>query len=194
MARRVSWKCRCLHLDVTTLLLAMDDMVSRGHCLDHQLQDTRFHQARCTHHPPRPLPRSLPRNSGTFKAPVGGCSWRCTALVATSIASILTLLLLYFIVLHVCGLDWQFKTLEYQPSHHGPRLPTSTPDSSGNGRRKTQQPTDEWSSTVVSLGTSLSTELPPGQFWHLQLTLSRAQYLKFNVSLGRNAILGLYAR
>ncbi|KAA8588513.1 hypothetical protein FQN60_009858 [Etheostoma spectabile] len=46
----------------------------------------------------------------------------------------------------------------------------------------------------VDIGTQQSQAIPPGLFWRFHLTVHHPTYIKFNLSLSHNALLGVYGR
>ncbi|XP_038630838.1 teneurin-1 isoform X3 [Scyliorhinus canicula] len=46
----------------------------------------------------------------------------------------------------------------------------------------------------VDIGMQVMQTIPPGLFWRLQVTTEHSLYLKFNVSLAKDALLGIYGR
>lgn len=46
----------------------------------------------------------------------------------------------------------------------------------------------------IEVGRRVSQEVPPGVFWRSLLHLSLPQFLKFNISLGKDALFGVYIR
>ncbi|KAK6298091.1 hypothetical protein J4Q44_G00311460 [Coregonus suidteri] len=46
----------------------------------------------------------------------------------------------------------------------------------------------------VEVGRRVSQEIPPGVFWRSLLHLVQPQFLKFNISLGKDALFGVYIR
>eukprot|EP00061_Rhincodon_typus_P017219 g45809.t1 len=46
----------------------------------------------------------------------------------------------------------------------------------------------------VDIGTQVMQTIPPGLFWRFQVITEHALYLKFNVSLAKDALLGIYGR
>lgn len=46
----------------------------------------------------------------------------------------------------------------------------------------------------VEVGRRVTQEVPPGVFWRSLLHLSLPQFLKFNISLGKDALFGVYIR
>ncbi len=46
----------------------------------------------------------------------------------------------------------------------------------------------------IEVGRRVTQEVPPGVFWRSLLHLSLPQFLKFNISLGKDALFGVYIR
>lgn len=46
----------------------------------------------------------------------------------------------------------------------------------------------------LEVGRRVTQEVPPGVFWRALLHLSQPQFLKFNISLGKDALFGVYIR
>ncbi|ELK28386.1 Teneurin-2 [Myotis davidii] len=46
----------------------------------------------------------------------------------------------------------------------------------------------------AEVGRRVTQEVPPGVFWRSQIHISQAQFLKFNISLGKDALFGVYIR
>ncbi|XP_051790160.1 teneurin-2 isoform X2 [Erpetoichthys calabaricus] len=46
----------------------------------------------------------------------------------------------------------------------------------------------------LEVGRRVTQEIPPGVFWRLLLHLNQPQFLKFNISLGKDALFGVYIR
>lgn len=46
----------------------------------------------------------------------------------------------------------------------------------------------------IEVGRRVTQEVPPGVFWRSLLHLSQPQFLKFNISLGKDALFGVYIR
>lgn len=46
----------------------------------------------------------------------------------------------------------------------------------------------------VDIGTQQSQAIPPGLFWRFHMTVHHPTYVKFNLSLTHNALLGVYGR
>ncbi|KAF2986046.1 hypothetical protein EK904_002204 [Melospiza melodia maxima] len=46
----------------------------------------------------------------------------------------------------------------------------------------------------TEVGHRVTQEVPPGVFWRSQIHISQPQFLKFNISLGKDALFGVYIR
>lgn len=46
----------------------------------------------------------------------------------------------------------------------------------------------------IEIGTQQSQTIPPGLFWRFHMTVHHPTYIKFNLSLSHNALLGVYGR
>ncbi|XP_064414034.1 teneurin-4 isoform X3 [Latimeria chalumnae] len=167
--------------------------------------------------PPRPLPRStFSRPAFSLKKPYKYCNWKCAALSAIIISVTLVILLAYFIAMHLFGLNWHLKPMEeqmYQIGEDKPNWPLPTdvtsfplggtglelPDRKGKGTMQGKPdslfPDDSFIDTgEVDLGRRAIQKIPPGTFWRSQLFIDHPMYLKFNVSLGKDALVGIYGR
>ncbi|XP_032108650.1 teneurin-2 isoform X6 [Sapajus apella] len=150
-----------------------------------------------------PPPRLLPRNTFSRKAfklkkPSKYCSWKCAALSAIAAALLLAILLAYFIAMHLLGLNWQLQPADGHTFNNGIR--TGLP---GNDDVATMPSGGKvlWSlknssidSGEAEVGRRVTQEVPPGVFWRSQIHISQPQFLKFNISLGKDALFGVYIR
>ncbi|XP_029439692.1 teneurin-2 [Rhinatrema bivittatum] len=149
--------------------------------------------------PPRLLPRNtFSRNAFKLKKPSKYCSWKCAALSAIAAALLLAILLAYFIAMHLLGLNWQLQPADGHTFNNGIRtgLPGSddvvTMPSGGRGPwapRNSSIDTGE-----IEVGRRVTQEVPAGVFWRSQIHISQPQFLKFNISLGKDALFGVYIR
>ncbi|XP_064422810.1 teneurin-2 isoform X2 [Latimeria chalumnae] len=149
--------------------------------------------------PPRLLPRNtFSRNAFKLKKPSKYCSWKCAALSAIAAAVLLAILLAYFIAMHLLGLNWQLQPADGHTFNNGLRtgLPGSsdvaTMPSGGKGplaTRNTSIDTGE-----IEVGRRATQEVPPGVFWRSQIHINQPHFLKFNISLGKDALFGVYIR
>uniref|UniRef100_A0A4W4DY40 Teneurin transmembrane protein 1 n=1 Tax=Electrophorus electricus TaxID=8005 RepID=A0A4W4DY40_ELEEL len=155
--------------------------------------------------PPRPLPRgNFSRPMFTFNKPHKCCNWKCTALSATAITVTLALLLTYVIAVHLFGLTWQLKPSEAQLYENGVRkqdmgeeqdpllslshapLFACAIDKFQRGRAIERG--------EVDIGMQVVQAIPPGLFWRFHVAVHHPTYVKFNLSLSRDALLGVYGR
>ncbi|XP_035290458.1 teneurin-1 isoform X1 [Anguilla anguilla] len=161
--------------------------------------------------PPRPLPRStFSRPAFSFSKPYKCCNWKCTALSATAITVTLALLLTYVIAVHLFGLTWHLQPTEGQLYENGlskldrdAAVATFSP-LGPPGPNKTSRG-DKGDKTVfqrgrvidrgeVDIGIQVTQIIPPGLFWRFHITVHHPEYVKFNISLARDALLGIYGR
>uniref|UniRef100_A0A3B4EG36 Teneurin-2 n=1 Tax=Pygocentrus nattereri TaxID=42514 RepID=A0A3B4EG36_PYGNA len=174
--------------------------------------------------PPRLLPRNtFSRSAFKLKKPSKYCSWKCAAVTAIAAAALLAILLSYFIAMNLLGLNWQLKPVDGPMLNHGlgTGLPGSTEEAAvppgGRGKllkletqntkgKKFDFPSafpasGPWAfrnSSIdtgdLEVGRRVTQEVPPGVFWRSLLHLSQPQFLKFNISLGKDAVFGVYIR
>uniref|UniRef100_A0A674BQX6 Teneurin-2 n=1 Tax=Salmo trutta TaxID=8032 RepID=A0A674BQX6_SALTR len=138
--------------------------------------------------PPRLLPRNtFSRSSFKLKKPSKYCSWKCAAVSAIAAAVLLVVLLSYFIALNLLGLNWQLKPADGHLINNG--LSTELPGISDVATVNTSISTGE-----LEVGRRLSQDVPPGVFWRSLLHLRQPLFLKFNISLGKDALFGVYIR
>uniref|UniRef100_A0A8C6TH09 Teneurin transmembrane protein 2 n=1 Tax=Neogobius melanostomus TaxID=47308 RepID=A0A8C6TH09_9GOBI len=138
--------------------------------------------------PPRLLPRNtFSRSAFKLKKPSKYCSWKCAAVSAIAAAALLAILLSYFIAINLLGLTWQLKPSEGPMLNNGlgAGLPVNsdvaTLPSGGRG---------PWAGRNSSIDTG-NVEVV---FWRSLLHLGQPQFLKFNISLGKDALFGVYIR
>ncbi|XP_076149042.1 teneurin-1-like isoform X1 [Alosa pseudoharengus] len=156
--------------------------------------------------PPRPLPRStFSRPMFTFNKPYKCCNWKCTALSASAITVTLALLLTYVIAVHLFGLTWHLRPADPQLYENGVSKLNRPPDTSlatlppleGLGPDKSPQKLQRGRAIdrgEVDIGAQVSQVIPPSLFWRFHLTVHHPTYVKFNLSLSREALLGVYGR
>ncbi|XP_056431091.1 teneurin-2 isoform X12 [Hyla sarda] len=147
--------------------------------------------------PPRLLPRNtFSRNAFKLKKPSKYCSWKCAALSAIAAAVLLAILLAYFIAMHLLGLNWQLQPADGHTFNNGIRTSSddvATMPSGGKG---------PWTNTrnssidngEVEIGRRITQEVPAGVFWRSHIHVTQPQFLKFNISLGKDALFGVYIR
>ncbi|XP_071002454.1 teneurin-2-like, partial [Oncorhynchus clarkii lewisi] len=151
-----------------------------------------------------PPPRLLPRNTfsrSAFKLnkPSKYCSWKCAAVSAITTASLLAILLSYFIAINLLGLTWYLQSSEGPVLNNGLSTAGLAVNSDvatlpSGGRAPWPGPNSSIDSGDVEVGRRLSQEIPPGVFWRSLLHLAQPQFLKFNISLGKDALFGVYIR
>uniref|UniRef100_A0A670YIF0 Teneurin-2 n=1 Tax=Pseudonaja textilis TaxID=8673 RepID=A0A670YIF0_PSETE len=149
--------------------------------------------------PPRLLPRNtFSRNAFKLKKPSKYCSWKCAALSAIAAAILLAILLAYFIAMHMLGLNWQLQPADGHTFNNGIRtgLPGSddvaTMPSGGKGPWATRN--NSIDSGEADVGRRVTQEVPQGVFWRAQIHIAQPQFLKFNISLGKDALFAVYIR
>ncbi|XP_071263479.1 teneurin-3 isoform X4 [Salvelinus alpinus] len=151
--------------------------------------------------PTRPLPRNtLSRSAFKFKKSSKYCSWRCTALSAVGLSVLLSVLLCYCIAMHLFGLNWQLQETEGHTFENGQGKSDTTPNtitalSADNGKLGVfLQENNTIDTGEVDVGRRAVQEVPPGIFWRSQLYIDQPQFLKFNISVQRDALVGVYGR
>ncbi|XP_037122972.1 teneurin-4 isoform X7 [Syngnathus acus] len=163
--------------------------------------------------PPRPLPRStFSRPAFSLKKPYKHCNWKCAALSAILLSVTLLFLLAYFIAMHLLGLNWHLKPTQRQMYHvtddntSGVPFPTDlslrplgseTPDRRGkdDGKSDGLFPDDSYVDMgEIDVGRKVAQQIPPGVFWRSQIFVDHPMYMKFNVSLSKDALVGVYGR
>uniref|UniRef100_A0A4W3H5K4 Teneurin transmembrane protein 3 n=1 Tax=Callorhinchus milii TaxID=7868 RepID=A0A4W3H5K4_CALMI len=153
--------------------------------------------------PPRPLPRNtLSRSAFKFKKSSKYCSWKCTALCAVGVSVLLAILLSYFIAMNLFGLNWQLQQTGGYTFENGkvkaetsPTNPVTSLSVLSNGKGGlTYQENNTIDTGEVDLGRRAIQEVPPGIFWRAQLFVDKPQFLKFNISLPKDALIGIYGR
>uniref|UniRef100_A0AAZ3SB64 Teneurin-4 n=1 Tax=Oncorhynchus tshawytscha TaxID=74940 RepID=A0AAZ3SB64_ONCTS len=152
--------------------------------------------------PPRPLPRNtFSRPAFGLKKPYKHCNWKCAALSAILTSVTLVFLLAYFIAMHLFGLNWHLQPMQGQMSQlsedntSGLPLPTdlSLPPLGNTGLDLF--PDDSFIDMgEIDVGRKVAQQIPPGVFWRSQVFVDHSMYLKFNVSLGKDALVGIYGR
>ncbi|CAB1337375.1 unnamed protein product, partial [Coregonus sp. 'balchen'] len=156
--------------------------------------------------PARPLPRNtLSRGAFKFKKSPKHCSWRCTALSAVGVAVLLSIILCYCIAMHFFGLNWQLQETENKPAFEnggGKAFPTqpsilhlsvlffSPPGRTG----AVHQENNSIDTGQVEVGRRVGQGIPPGVFWRSRLAMEQPRFLKFNISVQKNALVGAYGR
>uniref|UniRef100_A0A4W3J472 Teneurin transmembrane protein 4 n=1 Tax=Callorhinchus milii TaxID=7868 RepID=A0A4W3J472_CALMI len=151
--------------------------------------------------PPRPLPRTtFSRSAFSLKKPYKYCNWKCTALSAIIISVALVILLAYFIAMHLFGLNWHLQPMDGQIYQIGENRASSWPHIFfwyliSTGKTDHLIPEDNCiDSGEIDVGRRVTKKIPPGIFWCTQVFIDHPMYLKFNVSLGKDALVGIYGR
>ncbi|KAM8848733.1 teneurin-3 isoform 2-T2 [Synchiropus picturatus] len=153
--------------------------------------------------PARPLPRnSLSRGAFKFKKSPKHCSWKCTALIAVGVAVVLSIILCYCIAMHLLGLNWQLQEVENQPAFEngggGKNSPTQTSivtALAADGRSGVlHQENNSIDTGQVDVGKRAAQSVPPGVFWRSQVSMEQPRFVKFNISVQKNALIGVYGR
>uniref|UniRef100_A0A8C1LUJ7 Teneurin-2 n=1 Tax=Cyprinus carpio TaxID=7962 RepID=A0A8C1LUJ7_CYPCA len=149
--------------------------------------------------PPRLLPRNtFSRSSFKLKKPSKYCSWKCAAVSAIAAAVLLAILLSYVIALNLLGLNWRLKPTEGHLVNTGLSMSipgigdVATVPSGGRGPWVLKN--SSINSGELELGQRVSQDVPPGVFWRSLLHLRQPHFLKFNISLGKDALFGVYMR
>uniref|UniRef100_A0A672QDW6 Teneurin-2 n=1 Tax=Sinocyclocheilus grahami TaxID=75366 RepID=A0A672QDW6_SINGR len=147
--------------------------------------------------PPRLLPRNtFSRSAFKLKKPSKYCSWKCAALSAIAAAALLAILLSYFIAMNLLGLNWQLKPVVGPMLNNG--LGAGLPSNSDTATAPSGRPWAARNSSIdmgsLEVGRRVTQEVPPGVFWRSLMHLSQPQFLKFNISLGKDALFGVYIR
>ncbi|XP_069052190.1 teneurin-2 isoform X2 [Lepisosteus oculatus] len=149
--------------------------------------------------PPRLLPRNtFSRSAFKLKKPSKYCSWKCAAVSAIAAAVVLAILLSYFIAMNLLGLNWQLQPADGHVINNG--LSTGLPGNSdvatvpSGGRGPWTVRNSSIDTGNLEVGRRVTQEVPPGVFWRSLLHLDQPQFLKFNISLGKDALFGVYIR
>uniref|UniRef100_A0A3Q2DGF2 Teneurin-2 n=1 Tax=Cyprinodon variegatus TaxID=28743 RepID=A0A3Q2DGF2_CYPVA len=149
--------------------------------------------------PPRLLPRNtFSRSAFKLKKPSKYCSWKCAAVTAIAAAALLAILLSYFIAINLLGLTWQLKPSDGPLLNNGlgAGLPVNSDVATlpSGGRGPWAGRNTSIDSGNIEVGRRVTQDVPPGVFWRSLLYLSQPQFLKFNISLGKDALFGVYIR
>ncbi|KAI3351262.1 hypothetical protein L3Q82_005813 [Scortum barcoo] len=149
--------------------------------------------------PPRLLPRNtFSRSAFKLKKPSKYCSWKCAAVTAIAAAALLAILLSYFIAINLLGLTWQLKPSDGPVLNNGlgAGLPVNSDVATlpSGGRGPWAGRNSSIDTGNIEVGRRVTQEVPPGVFWRSLLHLSLPQFLKFNISLGKDALFGVYIR
>ncbi|XP_073710432.1 teneurin-3 isoform X5 [Misgurnus anguillicaudatus] len=151
--------------------------------------------------PARPLTRNpLSRGAFKFNKSSKRCSWKCTAFSAVGVATLLTILLCYCLAMHVLGLNWKLKDVDNHAFENGRAKPVTFPTNtvtaiSADGRLGVVL---QYNSTLdtgqVELGQQVTQAVPPAVFWRSKILIEQPHFLKFNISIQKNALIGVYGR
>uniref|UniRef100_A0AAY4CU76 Teneurin-1 n=1 Tax=Denticeps clupeoides TaxID=299321 RepID=A0AAY4CU76_9TELE len=110
---------------------------------------------------------------------------------------------------HLFGLTWQLKPATPQLYENGisnlDREPDPSPtavtpldtlnlDKTLKGKGEKYQRGRAIDRGEVDIGVQVTQVIPPGLFWRFHITVHHPTYVKFNVSLTRDALLGIYGR
>ncbi|XP_053702801.1 teneurin-4 isoform X2 [Synchiropus splendidus] len=167
--------------------------------------------------PPRPLPRStFSRPAFSLKKPYKHCNWKCAALSAILVSVTLLFLLAYFIAMHLLGLNWHLQPAQRQlyqlsednssgllpPPTHLSLTPLGNTGLEAADRRAKEDgkldglfPDDSYIDMgEIDVGRKVAQQIPAGIFWRSQVFIDHPMYLKFNVSLSKDALVGIYGR
>ncbi|XP_054594525.2 teneurin-2 isoform X1 [Nothobranchius furzeri] len=149
--------------------------------------------------PPRLLPRNtFSRSAFKLKKPSKYCSWKCAAVTAIAAAALLAILLSYFIAINLLGLTWQLKPSDGPLLNNGlgAGLPVNSDVATlpSGGRGPWVGRNSSIDTGNIEVGRRVTQDVPPGVFWRSLLYLSQPQFLKFNISLGKDALFGVYIR
>ncbi|MBZ3885879.1 Teneurin-3 [Sciurus carolinensis] len=103
--------------------------------------------------------------------------------------------------MHLFGLNWQLQQTENDTFENGKvnsdTMPTNTVSlpSGDNGKLGGfTQENNTIDSGELDIGRRAVQEVPPGIFWRSQLFIDQPQFLKFNISLQKDALIGVYGR
>uniref|UniRef100_A0A8C2K7K7 Teneurin-3 n=1 Tax=Cyprinus carpio TaxID=7962 RepID=A0A8C2K7K7_CYPCA len=140
--------------------------------------------------PTRPLPRNtLSRSAFKFKKSSKYCSWRCTALSAMAVSVLLSILLCYCIGSHKEALNLQLNAFGRRGDTWQNRTCNVNVSQGVYFQENNTIDTGE-----VDVGRRAVQDVPPGTFWRSQLFIDQPQSLKFNISVQRGALVGVYGR
>ncbi|KAH0507757.1 Teneurin-3 [Microtus ochrogaster] len=105
------------------------------------------------------------------------------------------------VTMHLFGLNWHLQQTENDTFENGKvnadLMPTNTVSLPSGDNGKLGGFTHE-NNTIDSgeldIGRRAIQEVPPGVFWRSQLFIDQPQFLKFNISLQKDALIGVYGR
>ncbi|CAG08376.1 unnamed protein product [Tetraodon nigroviridis] len=116
------------------------------------------------------------------------------------------------VVVHLLGLTWHLRHGESQLYENGVSsgdhqqddrsrptssihlLDTLNPENTHAGDREKWVRGRAIDRGEIEIGTQQSQTVPPGLFWRFHMTVHHPTYVKFNLSLSHNALLGVYGR
>uniref|UniRef100_A0A8C2K4V9 Teneurin-3 n=1 Tax=Cyprinus carpio TaxID=7962 RepID=A0A8C2K4V9_CYPCA len=144
--------------------------------------------------PTRPLPRNtLSRSAFKFKKSSKYCSWRCTALSAMAVSVLLSILLCYCIA-NNASLAMRQQLFQLLKKNNSFSLSVPSGVSDPSHLRVYFQENNTIDTGEVDVGRRAVQDVPPGTFWRSQLFIDQPQSLKFNISVQRGALVGVYGR
>ncbi|KAM7333248.1 hypothetical protein ACRRTK_006568 [Alexandromys fortis] len=100
--------------------------------------------------------------------------------------------------MHLLGLNWQLQPADGHTFNNGVRTGLPGNDDVATMPSGGKVPWSLKNSSIDSgeaeVGRRVTQEVPPGVFWRSQIHISQPQFLKFNISLGKDALFGVYIR
>uniref|UniRef100_A0A673JQA4 Teneurin-2 n=1 Tax=Sinocyclocheilus rhinocerous TaxID=307959 RepID=A0A673JQA4_9TELE len=104
--------------------------------------------------------------------------------------------------MNLLGLNWQLKPVVGPMLNNGlgAGLPSNSDAATApsGSRGEQHRPWAARNSSIdmgsLEVGRRVTQEVPPGVFWRSLMHLSQPQFLKFNISLGKDALFGVYIR
>uniref|UniRef100_A0A8C6TVR1 Si:dkey-237h12.3 n=1 Tax=Neogobius melanostomus TaxID=47308 RepID=A0A8C6TVR1_9GOBI len=145
--------------------------------------------------PARPLPRNtLSRGAFKFKKSPKHCSWKCTALIAVGVAVLLSVILCYCIAMHLFGLNWQLRELDSQPAFENGGVGKTGGPTQTRRSGVMHQENNSIDTGQVEVGKRAGQEPPTGRVLALAAQHRATALIKFNISVQKNALIGVYGR
>ncbi|XP_063784297.1 teneurin-2 isoform X7 [Pseudophryne corroboree] len=98
--------------------------------------------------------------------------------------------------MHLLGLNWQLQPADGHTFNNGIRTGSddvATMPSGGKGPWTTTR-NSSIDNGEVEIGRRITQEVPAGVFWRSHIHIIQPQFLKFNISLGKDALFGVYIR
>ncbi|RLW02551.1 hypothetical protein DV515_00007085, partial [Chloebia gouldiae] len=107
---------------------------------------------------------------------------------------------------HLFGLTWHLQPVEGQLYENGvskgnkgtESMDTTYSPIGGKASDKTEKKVFQKGRAIdtgeVEIGAQVMQTIPPGLFWRFQITIHHPVYLKFNISLAKDSLLGIYGR